>query len=92
MARLENLTRGVQVKGVRNDGPVEVVDVEWYGTGAIELTLRDTQGRPGNDLLLRPTRAGSVCLWPLAELQRFQALRNLAMNPAAQPLSARRGS
>jgi hypothetical protein len=29
MARLEELTRGAHVKGVRNDGPVEVVDVKW---------------------------------------------------------------
>jgi hypothetical protein len=27
MARLDDLTRGAQVKGVRNEGPVEVVDV-----------------------------------------------------------------
>ena len=58
MARLENLTRGVQVKGVRNGGPVQVVDVEWWGTGTIELT-RDTQGTPGNDLPL-PADAARV--------------------------------
>jgi len=53
MARLEDLTRGAQVKGVRTDGPVEVVDVKWYGTSAIELTFKDTQGKPGNELLYR---------------------------------------
>src|SRR5512136_2123087 len=53
MARLEDLTRGAQVKGVRTDGPVEVVDVKWYGTSAIELTFKDAQGRPGNELLYR---------------------------------------
>jgi hypothetical protein len=30
-ARLEDLTGGAQVKGVRNDGPVEVVDTKWFG-------------------------------------------------------------
>ncbi len=53
MARLEDLTRGAQVKGVRNDGAVEVVDVKWSGTSAIELTFKDVQGKPGNELLCR---------------------------------------
>src|SRR6266699_2113901 len=53
MARLEDLTRGAQVKGVRNDGPVVVVDVKWFGTSAIELTFKDAQGQPGNELLYR---------------------------------------
>lgn len=57
MARLEELTRGAQVKGVRTDGPVEVVDVKWYGTSAIELTFKDGQGKPGNELLYRPDEA-----------------------------------
>ena len=53
MARLEDLTRGAQVKGVRNDGPVEVVDAKWFGTNAIELTFKDSHGKPGNELLYR---------------------------------------
>ena len=52
-ARLEDLTRGAQVKGVRTDGPVEVVAVNWFGTSAIELTFKDAQGKPGNELLYR---------------------------------------
>ena len=53
LARLEDLTRGAQIKGVRNDGPVEVVDTKWFGTSALELTFKDAQGRPGNELLYR---------------------------------------
>jgi superfamily II DNA or RNA helicase len=53
MARLEDLTRGALVRGVRTDGPVDVVDVKWYGTNAIELTFKDIQGKPGNELLYR---------------------------------------
>ncbi len=53
MARLEDLTRGAQVKGVRNDGPVVVVDVKWFGTSAIELTFKDGQGQTGTELLYR---------------------------------------
>jgi len=57
MARLEDLTRGAQVRGVRTDGPVEVVDVKWFGTAALELTYKDAQGRPGNELLYRDAEA-----------------------------------
>jgi superfamily II DNA or RNA helicase len=53
VARLEELTRGALVKGIRNDGPVEVVDAKWLGTAAIELTFKDAQGRPANELLYR---------------------------------------
>jgi SNF2 family DNA or RNA helicase len=56
-ARLEDLTRGAQVRGVRNDGPVEVVDVKWFGTSAIELTFKDVQGKPGNELMYRTDEA-----------------------------------
>jgi hypothetical protein len=53
MARLEDLTRGSQVRGIRADGAIEIVDVKWFGTSAIELTFKDAQGRPGNELLYR---------------------------------------
>ena len=57
MAKLEEFTRGAQVKGVRNDGPVEVLDVKWFGSNAIELTFKDAQGRPANELLYRTDEA-----------------------------------
>jgi len=53
MVPLEDLTRGAQVKGVRPDGPVTVVDVKWFGTSAVELTFKDSQGRLGNEILYR---------------------------------------
>jgi superfamily II DNA or RNA helicase len=55
--RLEDLTRGAQIKGLRNDGPVEVLDVKWFGTSAIEVTFKDAQGKPGNELLYRSDEA-----------------------------------
>ena len=57
MARLEELTRGAQVRGLRPDGPVTVVDVSWFGAAALELTFKDAQGRPGNELLYRTDEA-----------------------------------
>ncbi len=40
MAELENLTPGALVRGVAPDGPVEVVNVKWFGDSAIELTYK----------------------------------------------------
>src|SRR5262245_48538311 len=57
MARLEELTRGAQVRGIRADGPITVVDVKWFGTAALELTFKDVQGNPGNELLYRDAEA-----------------------------------
>lgn len=37
MARLEDLTKGAQVKGVRLEGPVAVHDARWHGTNTLEL-------------------------------------------------------
>src|SRR5215210_795177 len=53
MARLEDLTRGAAVQGVLADGLVTVVDVQWYGSDAVELTYKDAAGRTGSELLYR---------------------------------------
>ena len=53
MASLEDLTRGALVRGILPNGPVTVVDVRWFGDAAIELTYKDSAGRPGNQLLYR---------------------------------------
>ncbi len=53
MPRLEEITRGAVVEGVLPDGSVTVVDVNWIGSAAIELTYKDSQGRLGSELLYR---------------------------------------
>ena len=53
MPRLEEITRGAVVEGVLPDGSVTVVDVNWIGSAAIELTYKDRQGRLGSELLYR---------------------------------------
>ena len=53
MSRLEEITRGAVVEGVLPDGFVTVVDVNWIGSAAIELTYKDSQGRLGSELLYR---------------------------------------
>jgi SNF2 family DNA or RNA helicase len=53
MTHLEDLTRGAQVKGLRPDGPVTIVDAKWHGTACVELTYKDIAGRPHTELVFR---------------------------------------
>ena len=53
MARLEDLKEGATVKGIRPDGPVTIINVKWHGDSVVELTYKDSSGRPGNELLFR---------------------------------------
>jgi superfamily II DNA or RNA helicase len=53
MARLEDLTRGAQITGISPDGLVTVLDVQWHGSVAVELTYKDAAGRLGHELLYR---------------------------------------
>jgi SNF2 family DNA or RNA helicase len=53
MARLEDLTRGAQVKGLHPDGPVTVVDVTWHGSACAEVTYKDARGHPHSELFFR---------------------------------------
>src|SRR3954453_21059392 len=53
MAQLGELTRGAAIRGILPDGLVTVVDVQWYGPDAVELTYKDAAGRLGNELLFR---------------------------------------
>ena len=54
MAALESLTSGALVRGVTSDGPIEVVNVKWFGDSAVELTYKTpTTGLVGTRLLYR---------------------------------------
>ena len=53
MARLEELKRGVAVKGILPDDFITVVDVSWIGSIAIELTCKDSNGNPLGSGLVR---------------------------------------
>jgi SNF2 family DNA or RNA helicase len=57
MAKLEELTPGTWVKGILPDALVKVVDAEWHGSSAVELTYKDTAGRLGTELLYRDREA-----------------------------------
>src|SRR3990172_3028331 len=53
MAKLEEVTRGAWVKGVLPDALVNVVDVQWFGSEALELTYKTPAGNVANELLYR---------------------------------------
>ncbi|MCD6306204.1 MAG: DUF3883 domain-containing protein [Deltaproteobacteria bacterium] len=53
MAHLEDLKEGASIKGIRPDGPVTIINVKWHGDSVVELTYKDSSGRPGNELLFR---------------------------------------
>lgn len=53
MVQLEDLTRGVRVKGIILDQTVTVIDARWHGEHSIELTYKDAKGNPHTELVYR---------------------------------------
>ncbi|RME72984.1 MAG: DUF3883 domain-containing protein [Verrucomicrobia bacterium] len=53
MAKLEDLTPGASIRGIRPNELVTVVAVKWYGSDAIELSYRDASGTPGTQIVYR---------------------------------------
>ena len=53
MPRLEDLTPGTSVQGILPDALVLVVQTQWFGSEALELTYKDSAGRVANQLLFR---------------------------------------
>jgi len=53
MSRLEEITPGAAIKGILPDSLVSAVNIQWFGSEALELTYKDATGRVGNQLLYR---------------------------------------
>ncbi|AWJ94813.1 RNA helicase (plasmid) [Azospirillum baldaniorum] len=53
MARLEDLTPNASVRGILPNGLVTVVNVQWHGSAAVELTYKTPEGKVANELLYR---------------------------------------
>ena len=51
--RLEELTTNAAVEGILTDSLVTVVNVQWYGDAALELTYKTPTGEVANELLYR---------------------------------------
>ncbi|MDD5205918.1 MAG: hypothetical protein PHS17_10875 [Desulfobacterales bacterium] len=53
MSRLEDLQPRAAIRGILPDSLVTVVNVQWFGSEALELTYKDPAGRIANELLYR---------------------------------------
>jgi SNF2 family DNA or RNA helicase len=54
---LEDIKPHCSLRGVLPGAIVTVVSVQWFGTGAIEITYKDPIGKVGNELLYRDREA-----------------------------------
>jgi hypothetical protein len=53
MSKLEDLRPNASVKGILPDCLVTVVNIQWFGSEALELTYKDPSGKVANQLLYR---------------------------------------
>ena len=57
MTRLEELQPNAAIRGILPDQVVTVVNVQWFGSEALELTYKGASGRVANELLYRHDEA-----------------------------------
>ncbi len=57
MSKLEDLKPNAAVRGILTDGLVTVVNVQWYGSEALDLTYKTPDGKPASELLYRHDEA-----------------------------------
>src|SRR5499426_150549 len=55
--KLEDLRPNIAVRGILPEALVTVVNVQWYGDSALELTYKDPAGRVSNEVLYRADEA-----------------------------------
>jgi SNF2 family DNA or RNA helicase len=53
MSKLEDLQTNASLRGILPDALVTVVNLQWFGSEALELTYKDPSGRVANQLLYR---------------------------------------
>ena len=53
MSKLEDLKTNASVNGILPDCAVSVINVQWFGSEALELTYKDPVGKVANELLYR---------------------------------------
>jgi len=51
--RLEDLQPNTVLRGILPDCAVTLINVQWFGSEAVEITYKDPAGRVGNQLLYR---------------------------------------
>lgn len=63
---LEQLAKGVHVKGLLDDNKVQIVNVRWYSTDIIEVFYVEEDGKTGSKLVDREDEAKLVLIEPSA--------------------------
>ncbi len=53
MSQLEDLKPNACVRGILPNSLVSVINAQWFGSEALELTYKDPTGKVGNELLYR---------------------------------------
>ena len=53
MLTLEDLKQNASVRGILPDALVSVVNVQWFGSEALELTYKTSAGKVANELIYR---------------------------------------
>src|SRR5947209_4699461 len=53
MIKLEDLQPNAAIRGIVPDNAITVVNVQWYGSDALELTYKTPAGKVANELLFR---------------------------------------
>jgi hypothetical protein len=51
MSKLEQLTPNAAVRGILPDGLITVVNVQWFGSEALELTYKSPNGKVAHPAL-----------------------------------------
>ena len=57
MASLEDLRIGAAIRGILSDDLATISAVAWFGSDAVEITFKDSDGRVSNQLLYREDEA-----------------------------------
>ncbi len=57
MSKLEDLTPNAAVRGILPDSLITVVNAQWFGSEALELTYKTPEGKVANELLYRHDEA-----------------------------------
>ena len=53
MTKLEDLQPNAAVRGILPDGLISVINVQWFGSEALELSYKTSAGKVANELLYR---------------------------------------
>ena len=53
MLRLEDLKRGIKVKGILSNELVTLIDIQWHGSSAVEVVFRNEAGKLDHEIIYR---------------------------------------